>query len=160
MVARPFDGRELGAQIGNLGAPLPELTVFGMMLGSGKEIIHFMRATRSLTSALYVAKRLSRHFRDVLRHGRGMTLTNGNALTGRLAKSAFDLKIPLWLSSPVRELIVEDGAVCGAIVQLFRFSASMLPHSGLGGWAPNPKKLRLAAAKMRYPMLIEKATIR
>ncbi len=36
--------------------PLPELTVFGMMLGSGKEIIHFMRATKSLASAVYVAK--------------------------------------------------------------------------------------------------------
>ena len=88
-----------------------------MMLGSGKEIIHFMRATKSLTSALYVAKRLSKHAMDVMRHGRGMTLTNGNALAGRLAKSAFDLKIPLWLSSPVRELIVEDGAVRGAIVE-------------------------------------------
>jgi succinate dehydrogenase/fumarate reductase flavoprotein subunit len=114
MVTRPFDGRELGEHIENLGAPLPELTVFGMMLGSGKEIIHFMRATKSLTSAIYVAKRLSRHFMDVIRCGRGMTLTNGNALAGRLAKSALDLKIPLWLSSPVRELIVENGAVRGA----------------------------------------------
>lgn len=116
MVTRPFDGRELGEHIKHLGAPLPELTVFGMMLGSGKEIIHFMRATRSLTSAAYVAKRLSRHLMDVLRHGRGMTLTNGNALAGRLAKSALDLKIPLWLSSPVRELTLENGAVRGAIV--------------------------------------------
>jgi succinate dehydrogenase/fumarate reductase flavoprotein subunit len=116
MVARPFDAGELGSHIKNLGAPLPELTVFGMMLGSGKEIIHFMRATRSLTSAIYVAKRLSRHLMDVLRHGRGMTLTNGNALAGRLAKSAFDLNVPLWLSSPVSELIIEDGAVRGAIV--------------------------------------------
>jgi len=32
-----------------------------------------------------------------------------------LAKSAFDLKIPLRLSSPVRELIVAGGAVRGAI---------------------------------------------
>ncbi|MBN8963180.1 MAG: FAD-dependent oxidoreductase [Rhizobiales bacterium] len=117
MVTRPFDGRELGDAIRHLGAPLPELTVFGMMLGSGKEIIHFMRATKSLTSAFYVAKRLSKHFRDVMKHGRGMTLTNGNALAGRLAKSAFDLKVPLWLSSPVRELTVENGAVRGAIVQ-------------------------------------------
>ncbi|WP_454631878.1 FAD-dependent oxidoreductase [Bradyrhizobium cenepequi] len=116
MVTRPFDGRELGEHIKNLAAPLPELTVFGMMLGSGKEIIHFMRATRSLTSAIYVAKRLSRHFRDVMRHGRGMTLTNGNALAGRLAKSALDLQIPLWLSTPVRELSVENGAVHGALV--------------------------------------------
>ncbi|HMJ41066.1 MAG TPA: FAD-binding protein, partial [Pseudolabrys sp.] len=62
-------------------------------------------------------KRLSRHLMDVIRYGRGMTLTNGNALAGRLAKSAFDLNIPLWLSSPVRELIVENGAVRGAMVE-------------------------------------------
>ncbi|MCA1373717.1 MULTISPECIES: FAD-dependent oxidoreductase [unclassified Bradyrhizobium] len=116
MVTRPFDGRELGILIKSLGMPLPELTVFGMMLGSGKEIIHFMRVTKSLTSAVYVAKRLTRHFTDVLRYGRGMTLTNGNALAGRLAKSALDLKIPMWLSSPVRQLTVENGAVTGAIV--------------------------------------------
>ena len=116
MVTRPFDGRELGDHIKTLGMPLPELTVFGMMLGSGKEIIHFMRATKSLTSALYVAKRLSRHLFDVLRYGRGMTLTNGNALAGRLVKSALDLKIPMWLSSPVRELTVDNGTVTGAII--------------------------------------------
>ncbi|MCK1736036.1 FAD-dependent oxidoreductase [Bradyrhizobium sp. 138] len=116
MVTRPFDGRELGDLVKSLGMPLPELTVFGMMLGSGKEIIHFMRVTKSLTSAVYVARRLSRHLMDVLRYGRGMTLTNGNALAGRLAKSALDLKIPMWLSAPVRELTVENGAVTGAIV--------------------------------------------
>ena len=117
MVTRPFDAHELGDHLRDIGSPLPELTVFGMMLGSGKEIVHFMRATRSLASAVYVARRLSRHAIDVLRHGRGMTLTNGNALAGRLAKSAFDLGIPLWLSSPVRELIMENGAVRGAIVE-------------------------------------------
>src|SRR6195256_6033919 len=51
MVTRPFDAHELGDHLRDIGAPLPELTVFGMMLGSGKEIIHFMRATKSLTSA-------------------------------------------------------------------------------------------------------------
>jgi succinate dehydrogenase/fumarate reductase flavoprotein subunit len=117
MVARPFDGRELGENIKNLGAALPELTVFGMMLGSGKEIVHFMRATRSLQSAAYVAKRLSKHFFEVLRYGRGMLLTNGNALAGRLAKSVFDLGIPLWLSSPAKELIADNGAVQGAIIE-------------------------------------------
>ena len=117
MVARPFDGRELGSNISNLGAALPELTVFGMMLGSGKEIVHFMRATRSVQSAIYVAKRLSKHFLQVVRYGRGMMLTNGNALAGRLAKSAFDLNIPLWLSSPAKELITQNGQVRGAVIQ-------------------------------------------
>jgi succinate dehydrogenase/fumarate reductase flavoprotein subunit len=117
MVARPFDGRELGPRLKDLAPALPELTVFGMMLGSGKEIWHFMRAFKSLESFVYVTKRLGRHFLDVLGHGRGMTLTNGNALAGRLAKSAMDLNIPVWLSSPVRELVVEGGAVTGAIVE-------------------------------------------
>jgi succinate dehydrogenase/fumarate reductase flavoprotein subunit len=69
-----------------------------------------------LKSAVYVARRLSKHFLEVLRHGRGMILTNGNALAGRLAKSAFDLGIPLWLSSPAKELITDNGEVRGAVV--------------------------------------------
>jgi len=117
MVTRPFDGRELGDRIRHLAPPLPELTVFGMMLGSGKEIWHFMRAFRSPESFLFVAGRLARHFLDVLQHGRGMTLTNGNALAGRLAKAAMDLEVPVWLSSPVRELLVEHGRVVGAAVE-------------------------------------------
>jgi phytoene dehydrogenase-like protein len=56
-------------------------------------------------------------FRAVLRYGRGMTLTNGNALAGRLAKLAFDLGVSLWLSSPAKELIVKNGTVKGAIVE-------------------------------------------
>src|SRR5258708_8134148 len=45
-----------------------------------------------------------------------MRLASGDAVAGRLAKSAFDLNIPWWLWSRVRELIVEDGAVRGASV--------------------------------------------
>ena len=117
MVTRPFDGRELGPRVKQLAPPLPELTVFGMMLGSGPEIKHFMRAFKSPTSFWYVTKRLTRHFLDVITTGRGMTLTNGNALAGRLAKAAMDLHIPVWLSSPVKKLLVEHDGVAGALVQ-------------------------------------------
>jgi len=117
MVTRPFDGRELGPRIKQLAPPLPELTVFGMMLGSGPEIRHFMRVFKSPTSFWYVTKRLTRHFLDVLIHGRGMTLTNGNALAGRLAKAAMDRDIPVWLSSPVKQLLTEGEAVTGALVE-------------------------------------------
>ncbi|MFM0511928.1 FAD-dependent oxidoreductase [Paraburkholderia sp. RL17-373-BIF-A] len=114
MVTRPFDGRELGKHIGDLAPALPELTVFGMMLGSGKEIVHFMRVTKSVKSAWYVTKRLSKHFADVMKFGRGMTLTNGNALSGRLAKSLFDLNVPLWLNTKATSLTFDDGRVSGA----------------------------------------------
>lgn len=116
MVTRPFDGRELGSRIAQLAPPVPELTVFGMMLGSGKELWHFLRAFKSLESFWYVAKRFGGHLLDVARHGRGMTLTNGNALAGRLAKAAMDLDVPVWLNSPVKKLIVEGDAVVGATV--------------------------------------------
>jgi len=117
MVTRPFDARELGTHVKNLAPPVPELTVFGMMLGSGKELWHFLRAFKSIESFLFVARRFGLHFLDVLRHGRGMTLTNGNALAGRLAKAGMDLDIPVWLSSPVKRLLVEGGSVVGAVVE-------------------------------------------
>jgi len=116
MVTRPFDARELGTRVEQLAPPVPELTVFGMMLGSGKELWHFLRAFKSLESFWYVTKRFAGHLLDVVRYGRGMTLTNGNALAGRLAKAAMDLNIPVWLSSPVKKLIVEGDAVVGVTV--------------------------------------------
>ena len=116
MVTRPFDARELGPYVAHLAPPVPELTVFGMMLGSGKELWHFLRAFKSLESFWYVSKRFGGHLLDVMRHGRGMTLTNGNALAGRLAKAGMDLKIPVWLNAPVKRLIVEGDAVVGASV--------------------------------------------
>lgn len=117
MVTRPFEGRALGERVRLLAPPLPELTVFGMMLGSGPEIKHFMRAFKSVKSFLYVARRLSRHAWDVVSHGRGMTLTNGNALAGRLAKSAMDLDIPVRLSCRVTALTTDQGRVTGAIAE-------------------------------------------
>lgn len=114
MVARHFDGRELGKNLENLEPPLPELTVFGMMIGSGADIKHFMRATKSVESAVYATKRLGKHLWQAATLGRGMTLTNGNALIGRLAKTVFDLQIPLWLESPIDDLVVSDGKVVGA----------------------------------------------
>lgn len=117
MVTRPYDARELGDLLKTLGPVLPELTVFGVTIGSGKDIIHFMRASRSLESAWYVARRLTKHFLEVARYGRGMLLTNGNALAARLARSAADLSVPVWLSSPAVELLRDGERVTGAVVQ-------------------------------------------
>lgn len=116
-VTRPMDARELGPLLKSLGPVLPELTVFGLTIGSGKEIIHFMRASRSMESAWYVAKRLTKHFIEVLKYGRGMTLTNGNALAARLAKSAADLSVQTWVSSPALQLLRDGARVTGALVE-------------------------------------------
>jgi hypothetical protein len=78
-----------------------------------------------------VAKRLSKDFLQVLRCGRGMLPTNGNALAGRLAKPGFDLGIPLWLSSPAKELILDNGAVRGAVVDREGKRVRVVAHRGV-----------------------------
>ena len=117
VVAEPFDGRELGKEITRLRPPLQEITFLGMMIGSGKELLHFFNVTRSLKSAAYVGVLFTKYLRDLALHGRAMRLTNGNALIGRLAKSAFDLGVPIWTSAPAKELTETDGAITGAIVE-------------------------------------------
>ncbi|MGL4290689.1 MAG: FAD-dependent oxidoreductase [Phreatobacter sp.] len=115
--AQPFRGEALGKELKRLRQPLPELTFVGLMIGSGPELKHFFNVTRSLKSAVYVAKRLAAHAGDLARHGRGMLLTNGNALAGRLFRSALDLGVDVWTDAPVSRLLVEAGAVHGAEVQ-------------------------------------------
>ncbi|MEL7462911.1 MAG: FAD-dependent oxidoreductase [Pseudomonadota bacterium] len=114
IVARPFDGRELGEEIKRLRPPLAEITFLGMMIGTGKELLHFFNVLRSPVSAFYVAILFFKYLRDLVFHGRPMRLMNGNALVARLAKSAFDKGVEIWTRSPVARLIEEDGRVVGA----------------------------------------------
>jgi succinate dehydrogenase/fumarate reductase flavoprotein subunit len=116
IVARAFDGRELGRMLAMLRPPLPELTVFGIMIGSGAELVHFMRWSKSFASAAFVARRLLGHGAATLFHGRGVRLTNGNALAGRLLKSALDAGVQLRASTAVKELVRETGRVTGAVL--------------------------------------------
>ena len=115
--AAPFDARALGERLSLLRPPLRQMTVLGMLAVSGEEVLHFMRATRSATSALYVSRVVARHFLDLARHGRGTRLTNGNALAARLLRAALDAGVTLWNASPVEELLTEGGRVTGAVVR-------------------------------------------
>ena len=114
--AMNFRGEELGAELKRLRPPLPELTFVGLMIGSGPELKHFFNATRSLESAAYVAKRLASHAKDLAFNGRGMLLTNGNALAARLFRAALDLGVEVWTDAPAVRLTTRDGVVTGAVV--------------------------------------------
>jgi succinate dehydrogenase/fumarate reductase flavoprotein subunit len=113
----PFDGTQLGANLKTLADPIRELTFLGMQIQPGRELNHFFGALSSTKSFSFVAKRLIAHSRDLLLHGRTTRLANGNALAARLLKSALDLQIPIWLSSPVSELLRTENRVSGAIVE-------------------------------------------
>ena len=113
----PFDGRRLGRSIERLRPPMASQTFLGMMY-TPKEVRLLQTATRSLRSFRHVARRLARHAWDRALHGRTLWLTNGNALVARLLKTTADMAIPVWTSAPMRRLLVENGTVCGALVDI------------------------------------------
>ncbi|WP_295376381.1 FAD-dependent oxidoreductase [uncultured Pseudacidovorax sp.] len=114
--AAPFDGRRLGARLQDLKPPLPETTLWGMGIASGRELRHFLDATGSPASFLYVARRVLAHARDRLLHGRGRRLVNGNALVAALAASALEAGVQILTAHPARRLLDKDGRVAGAEV--------------------------------------------
>ncbi len=118
ILARPFSGQALGKELARLRPPLPELTFAGLMIGSGPELKHFFNVTRSARSAAYVVGRLAAHARDLATAGRGMRLTNGNALAGRLFRSALDAGARVLTEAPAVRLLTEGGAVRGAVLRM------------------------------------------
>ena len=145
--AAPFDARALGPEKDRLRPPLAEITFMGMMIGTGKELMHFFNVTRSVKSAAVVAGLLARFGRDQIQHGRAMRLTNGNALVGRLAKSVFDRGVPLWTDAPVTALLTEHGRVTGAVVQRDGGPVRVLARRGVvlaAGGFPNDVARRQA----------------
>ena len=117
ILAAPFDIRGLGDNMKRLRPPLKTITFIGMMFNSSNaDLKHFFNATKSFTSFIYVAKRLAIHMKELSLYGRGTNVTSGNALAARLAKSAFDLNIPIYTSAPVQKLLQESGKVVGVEV--------------------------------------------
>ena len=132
ILTQPVSATILGSDIDKLRPPRPELTLYGLAIGSGKELWHFYRATQRLESFLYVAKRLVKFGFDRSVRGRSMLLTNGNALAARLFRSACELGVPIWLDSPVRTLIRNDrGHVVGAEVLTPKGRRRVLANKGV-----------------------------
>ncbi len=114
ILAAPFDIRGLGKDMARLKPPLKTITFIGMMFNSSNaDLKHFFQVTKSLTSFLYVAKRLVTHLKELALYQRGIHVTSGNALAARLAKSALVLGIPILTSSPVKEILMKDEQAVG-----------------------------------------------
>jgi len=114
ILAKPYDIRGLGQDMKRLKLPLKTITFMGMMFNSSNaDLKHFFRATKSLTSFFYVAKRLMNHMKELVLYQRAVQVTSGNALAARLAKSALDLGIPILTSTPAQKMLFENERVTG-----------------------------------------------
>lgn len=116
ILAAPYDIRGLGKDMARLKPPLKTITFMGMMFNSSNaDLKHFFQATKSLTSFLYVARRLATHMKELLLYRRGINVTSGNALAARLAKSALDLGIRILTRSPAKQVLLEGGKAVGVL---------------------------------------------
>lgn len=113
----PFDGRRLGKNFRKLRAPLSTMMLFGGMSVSRNDIPHLFNATRSIKSGFHVLRMLARYAMDRLAWPRGTAIANGNALVARLVRTLMDNNVPMWLESPLVELLIEDGRVVGGVVR-------------------------------------------
>lgn len=113
----PMDGKALGKDVETLRFASPAASLFGYLNW------HFDETYRLLFRQKgwwwHLAKSVARYwfdwpFRFKSRKDRRLTL--GNALTGGLRLALNDKKVPVWLESPMLELVDEGGRVSGAVV--------------------------------------------
>ncbi|GAA5232354.1 FAD-dependent oxidoreductase [Verticiella sediminum] len=154
ILAAPYDIRALGGDMARLRPPLETITFFGMMFNSSNaDIAHFFKATKSLTSAAYVTRRLIRHTLELLRYRRGINVTSGNALAARLARSALDLGIPIHTDTRLLELLRDDRGVHGVRVAGPHGERRILARKGVvlatGGFSHDEERRTAAYAHRR-----------
>ncbi|WP_435609579.1 FAD-dependent oxidoreductase [Pseudomonas knackmussii] len=117
VIAAPYDAREVLDLLPRLRKTMRETSFLGMPIMAGADLAAFLNMTRSPRAFLHATRRVLTHFYHLVRYGRAMHLVNGVALVARLARSAQDLGVRLLESTPARRLLLENGAVHGAIVQ-------------------------------------------
>jgi len=154
ILAEPYDIRGLGKDMPRLKPPLKTITFIGMMFNSSNaDLKHFFRATKSLTSFLYVARRLINHLKELVLYRRAVQVTSGNALAARLAKSALDLDIPILTSTPVTQLLQQDGQVTGVKINGSEGEQRLTARHGVvlacGGFPHDLKRIAKAYPHLR-----------
>ncbi len=114
----PYSAKELGDDFLNLQDNHVQTKVMGMM--GYTNIEGAILLSKSPGWFKLVLKLAFDYFMDIpgrLKSRKSRRLTMGNALIGRLRRSLLDKDVPIWLNSPAKKLLVEDGRVCGALIE-------------------------------------------
>lgn len=112
-----FDGRLLGDDIRTQRFPSPAASLWGFLQWTFAETHQLLYRTKGWWWQL--AKNLGKYWFDLpfrLSSRKDRRLTLGNALTGALRTALNEQRVPVWLETPLVELVHEDGRVSGAVV--------------------------------------------
>lgn len=114
----PMHAKHLREHFPTLREPPPQVLVAGRLTMTMKEGRAFLTQAKGW-KLIFMRMALS-YFLDIkgrMQGKRSRRLTMGNALIGQLRWSMLERGIDLWLKSPLIELIEENGAVVGAVVE-------------------------------------------
>ncbi len=114
----PFHARDLGESFETLGMPHIQTRVMGLMGYSNQEGGALLSKAPGWWKVMI--KLALEYFLDIparLKGRRSRRLVMGNALISRLRRSLDDRGVGVQLSSPVTELIREDGRIAGVVVE-------------------------------------------
>lgn len=114
-----FDGRKLGVDdFARVRRPVPEFALFGgTLMVRRAEVNQLLNIFRWSPKAALVALKLGvRWFFDITKYSRGTRLAMGNALVANLWHTLTQAGGEVRFAATAQKLIVEDGAVVGAIV--------------------------------------------
>ena len=114
----PLDGRQLGSDVETLRFASPAASLFGYLNWHFDET--YLLLFRQPGWRKHLAKSLARYWTDLpfrLRSRKDRRLTLGNALVGGLRMALNARDVPVWLDTPMVELIEEDGRIVGVVVQ-------------------------------------------
>ncbi len=114
----PYSAKALGDDFLNLQDNHVQTKVMGMM--GYTNIEGAILLSKSPGWFKLVLKLAFEYFADIpgrLKSRKSRRLTMGNALIGRLRRSLMDKNVPLWLNSPAKKILVENGKVSGALIE-------------------------------------------
>jgi 3-oxosteroid 1-dehydrogenase len=113
----PIDGKRLGKDVETLRYASPAASLFGFLNWHFDET--YIILFRAPGWQWHLAKSLARYFFDWpfrFKSGKDRRLTLGNALLGGLRLALKEKNVPVWLETPMVDLVSENGTITGATV--------------------------------------------
>jgi 3-oxosteroid 1-dehydrogenase len=113
-----LDARLLGDEFLRMREPAIQSLIIGKIMMTVVEARTMLCRTKGwigITLRLF-----AKYFLDIpwrFKSRRDRNLGMGNALVGMLRRTLMDRDVPLWLETPARELVIEDGRVVGVVAE-------------------------------------------
>jgi succinate dehydrogenase/fumarate reductase flavoprotein subunit len=127
-----FDGKLLGREdFDRVRPPRREFLGLGGMMVGRNELDSMLNPFRNLTNLKTAVSVVGRYAVDRFSYRRGTRLLMGNALVARLLYSLRKTNVPILFETAVKELIVEDGRVAGAILESPAGTRRILARKGV-----------------------------